>query len=66
VLAGEAGGASPEYIAQMKARFGLDQPVPVQLGRYLANVATLDLGHSFRHNMPVAQLIGSRCRRRSC
>jgi peptide/nickel transport system permease protein len=60
VLAGEAGGASPEYIAQMKARFGLDQPVPVQLGRYLANVATLDLGHSFRHNMPVAQLIGSR------
>ena len=60
VLAGEAGGASPEYVAQLRARFGLDQPVPIQLGRYLANVATLDLGFSFRHNMPVAKLILAR------
>ncbi len=57
VLAGEAGGATPEYIAQLKARFGLDQPVPVQLGKYLWNVARLDLGFSFRHNMPVVDLI---------
>lgn len=60
VLAGEAGGASEEYLAQMKAKFGLDQPLYVQLGRYLANVATLDLGFSFRHNMAVADLIGGR------
>ncbi|MBX9629173.1 MAG: ABC transporter permease [Burkholderiales bacterium] len=60
VLAGEAGGATPEYIAQLKARFGLDQPVPVQLGKYLWNVARLDLGFSFRHNMPVVDLILSR------
>lgn len=60
VLAGEAGGATPEYIAQLKARFGLDQPVPVQLGKYLWNVARLDLGFSFRHNMPVVDLIVSR------
>jgi peptide/nickel transport system permease protein len=57
VLAGEAGGATPEYVAQLKQRFGLDQPLPVQLGKFLWNVATLDLGFSFRHNMPVAQLI---------
>ena len=60
VLAGEAGGASPEYLARLKADFGLDQPLHVQLLRYLANVATLDLGHSFRHNMPVTALILSR------
>jgi len=60
VLAGEAGGASEEYLAQMKAKFGLDQPLYVQLGRYLANVATLDLGFSFRHNMAVVDLIGGR------
>jgi peptide/nickel transport system permease protein len=60
VLAGEAGGATPEYIAELKARFGLDQPVPVQLGKYLWNVARLDLGFSFRHNMAVVDLILSR------
>lgn len=60
VLVGEAGGATPEYIADLKARFGLDQPVPVQLGKYLWNVARLDLGFSFRHNMPVVDLILSR------
>lgn len=60
VLAGEAGGATPEYIAELKARFGLDQPVPIQLGKYLWSVARLDLGFSFRHNMPVLDLIISR------
>lgn len=57
VLAGEAGGASPEYVEQLREKFGLDQPLPVQLGRYLWNVATLDLGFSFRHNMPVVEII---------
>lgn len=60
VLAGEAGGATPEYMAQMRTKFGLDQPVPVQLGKYLLNVARLDLGYSFRHNMPVIDLVLSR------
>ncbi|MFN9388342.1 MAG: ABC transporter permease [Betaproteobacteria bacterium] len=60
VLAGEAGGATPEYVQQLRRRFGLDQPLPVQLGRYLLNVARLDLGFSFRHNMPVSELIFSR------
>jgi peptide/nickel transport system permease protein len=57
VLAGEAGGATPEYMQAIKAKFGLDQPMHVQLGRFLLNVATLDLGYSFRHNMAVADLI---------
>jgi peptide/nickel transport system permease protein len=57
VLAGEAGGANPEYVEQLREKFGLDQPLPVQLGRYLWNVATLDLGFSFRHNLPVVEII---------
>jgi peptide/nickel transport system permease protein len=60
VLAGEAGAATPEYMAQLRGKFGLDQPVHVQLVAYLKHVATLDLGYSFRHNMPVAKLIATR------
>lgn len=57
VLAGEAGGAPPEYVEQLRARFGLDQPVLVQLGLYLKNILFLDLGFSFRNNAPVLELI---------
>jgi len=37
VLAGEAGSATPEYMAQLRQKFGLDQPLPVQLMVYLKN-----------------------------
>lgn len=57
VLAGEAGGAPPEYVAELRARFGLDQPMLVQLGLYLKNILLLDLGYSFRNSAPVLDLI---------
>ncbi len=57
VLAGEAGSATPEYMAQLRARFGLDQPLALQLWAYARNVLTLNLGHSFRHDQPVFTLI---------
>lgn len=57
VLAGEAGSATPEYMEQLRQRFGLDQPVSVQLLLYVRNILMLDLGFSFRHNMPVLELI---------
>ena len=57
VLAGEAGSATPEFMAQLRQKFGLDQPVAVQLLLYMKNIVSFDLGFSFRHNMPVAQLI---------
>ncbi|MDE0850398.1 ABC transporter permease [Yoonia sp.] len=57
VLAGEAGSATPEYMAELRVKFGLDQPLVVQLGVYLKNVVSLDLGYSFRHDMPVSQLV---------
>ena len=60
VLAGEAGSATPEYMAELRAKFGLDQPLPVQLLVYLKNIISLDLGYSFRHDMPVSVLIVDR------
>lgn len=60
VLAGEAGSATPEYMEQLRKRFGLDQPVYLQLLYYVKNVIAFDLGFSFRHNMPVTELIFDR------
>lgn len=60
VLAGEAGSATPEYMAELREKFGLDKPLPVQLMVYLKNIAVLDLGYSFRHEMQVSQLIFDR------
>jgi peptide/nickel transport system permease protein len=57
VLAGEAGSATPEYLAALRRQFGLDQPLPVQFAVYLGNLATLDLGFSFRQGTPVLDLI---------
>ena len=47
-------------MAQLRQKFGLDQPVHVQLLVYLRQVLTLDLGYSFRHGAPVSELILTR------
>jgi peptide/nickel transport system permease protein len=60
VLAGEAGAADPGYVAGLRASFGLDKPLYEQLGRYIWNLAHLQMGHSFRYNMPVFSLIVQR------
>src|SRR5438552_18375467 len=60
VLAGEAGSATPEYMAQLRARFGLDQPLALQLCAYARNILTPNLGHPFRHDPPVFTLTVAR------
>lgn len=60
VLAGESGGASPEYVQSLRAKYGLDQPMLVQLGAYARNVVSLDLGFSPRNNAKVTDLIRDR------
>ena len=60
VMAGESGAADAAYLAGLRQKFSLDQSVPVRLGRYLASLATLDLGYSFRNNESVVHLILSR------
>lgn len=59
-LAGEAGTADPEYLASLRAQFGLDQPLWVQLAAFLKRILTLDLGYSFRYNQDIATLIFDR------
>jgi peptide/nickel transport system permease protein len=52
--------ASPADIAEARRRWGLDQPIYVQYLRFLANIASGDLGMSFRYSDPVLDLIGQR------
>lgn len=60
VIAAESGSATAESMAQLRSHFGLDQSMLAQLGQYLSNLVTLDLGVSPRFNTPVADLILSR------
>lgn len=60
VLAGESGAASPEYMEQLRHKFGVDQPLATQFGVYLLNMLHLDLGYSFRNDSPVGSLIVDR------
>jgi len=56
-IAGASGGMSPELMAQLRTQYGLDQPLVVQLGVYLAKVLRGDLGYSYFFNLPVTSLI---------
>jgi peptide/nickel transport system permease protein len=60
VLAGEAGASDAQFVAQLRAQFGLDQPITTQLATYLGKVVTLDLGFSYRQQQPVLKLIMDR------
>lgn len=60
VLAGEAGASDPQFVAQLRQQFGLDQPVTTQLATYIGKVVQLDLGYSYRQQQPVLQLIMDR------
>lgn len=57
VLAGESGAATPEYMAVLRHKFGLDQPLSTQFWVYLVNIAHFDLGYSFRNDSSVTELI---------
>jgi peptide/nickel transport system permease protein len=49
--------APPDYVAQVRERFGLDQPTWVQLVRYTGQVLRGNLGHSFFYNEPVLDVL---------
>jgi peptide/nickel transport system permease protein len=49
---------APNEIREEFARLhGLDQPLPVQFGRYLADLARLDFGQSLRQGLPALDLV---------
>jgi peptide/nickel transport system permease protein len=49
--------ATPQAVAELRARMGLDRPVPVQFVLWLGRVAQGELGHSFFLGQPVLQAI---------
>ena len=59
-LVGEMGGATPELIAQLRADYGLDQSLSVQLLTYVRRMVRGDLGQSFNYDQPVIALIMDR------
>src|SRR4029453_12833970 len=50
-------GMRAEVIAQMRANFGLDQPLPIRYLKWLGALVQGDLGYSFSHSRPVASVI---------
>ena len=48
------------YVQEVRHEFGLDQPLPVRLVRYLEQLAHLNFGYSFANRQPVLSLIGER------
>ncbi len=60
VMAGEAGAATPEFMAALREQFGSDQPVFTQLLNYYQKILSFDLGYSFRNGADVTSLIVAR------
>jgi ABC-type dipeptide/oligopeptide/nickel transport system permease component len=50
-------GATPEDVAQLRGRLGLDRPLLVQYGSFLNGVVHGDLGVSLRNDQPVMKQI---------
>ncbi|HCN63600.1 MAG TPA: ABC transporter permease [Pseudomonas sp.] len=57
ILGGPGANPSAELIAQVRAEYGLDQPLIVQYGQYLGRLAQGDLGDSYNLRRPVGQVI---------
>lgn len=60
VMAGQAGYADETYMKNLRAEYGLDQPLPVQLWAYVDRVAHGDLGTSFVRREKVLSIIMER------
>ncbi|SDI54147.1 ABC transporter permease [Natribacillus halophilus] len=58
VMAGEA--ASEEQLEQVRENLGLNEPLYVQYGLFLADLAQFDLGESVRTGQPVMELVAPR------
>jgi len=53
---------SPETISALRAHYGLDQPLLVRYGRWIASAVRGDFGYSIAYNTPVAPLLWSRAK----
>jgi peptide/nickel transport system permease protein len=54
--------ATPERTAEVRKRFGLDQPLPVRYIKWMGQVVRGDLGNSVLNRQPVTSLVGNALR----
>ena len=47
----------PEKIEMTRAKYGLDEPLPIQYLKYLKNVLMLDFGYSYVNKQPVTEYV---------
>lgn len=51
--------ATPEAIAQLRAKWGLDQPLPMQFLDFLRQIVTMDFGRSFNSGEELSTLFAN-------
>ena len=51
-------GATPEALANLRAKMGIDKPIYVQYWRYVKQLAKGDLGTSYRYRRSVNSILG--------
>ncbi|HYF95388.1 MAG TPA: ABC transporter permease [Symbiobacteriaceae bacterium] len=57
-LSGEDATLDPTRLEALREQWGLNDPIPVQYGRWLGNVFRGDFGYSYFQRRPVATIIG--------
>ena len=60
ILFSSAGFVNPAAKQEIERELGLDQPIPVQYGRWLRDIARGELGKSYRYDIPAWQVIKPR------
>lgn len=58
IIAGD--NSTPQQVAEIRERLGLDEPIPTQLAIWFGRLLQGDLGESFFFKKSVAELIGQR------
>ncbi len=59
LMMGQAGHVTDEEIAALRKEYGLDLPFHRQYARFVTHAARGDLGLSYKHQKPVAQVIAT-------
>lgn len=59
LLAAEDATLDPTRIEELRERWGLNDPIPVQYVRWLGNVLRGDFGRSYFYRKPVVEVIGA-------
>jgi len=60
ILFATAGFVNPAAKQEIARELGLDQPIPIQYGRWLKEIARGELGKSYRYDIPAWQVIKPR------